>query len=230
MSGQQADTEFHSAPNDLVVFSILRDSQCAECGEELWKGSFLCMERGRPLCLPCADLDHLVYLPSGDAALTRRAKKRSTLSAVVVRFSRARGRYERQGILVEESALQEAEAECLGDADLRTARRKRDEAHRAKQDHDLAGRVADAIRELFPHCPPTEANAIAAHTTVRGSGRVGRTAAAQALEQEALTAATIAAIRHNHTRYDELLMSGASRMDARVAVRDDVDRILGLWR
>ena len=82
---------------DLVVFSILRDSKCIECGEELWKGSFLFMENGRPLCLRCADLDHLVYLPRGDNALTRRAKKNSVLSAVVVRFSRARGRYERQG-------------------------------------------------------------------------------------------------------------------------------------
>ena len=36
---------------DIVVFSILRDSTCAECGAELWKGSFLKMEKDRPLCL-----------------------------------------------------------------------------------------------------------------------------------------------------------------------------------
>ncbi len=68
------------------------------------------MEGERPLCLTCADLDHLVYLPRGDTALTRRARKHSALSAVVVRFSRARKRYERQGVLVEESALEQAEA------------------------------------------------------------------------------------------------------------------------
>jgi hypothetical protein len=34
---------------------------------------------------------------------------------VVVRFSRARKRYERQGILVEEAALEQAEAQCLDD-------------------------------------------------------------------------------------------------------------------
>ena len=56
------------------------------------------------LCLPCADLDHLVFLPSGDAALTRRAGKHSTLAAVVLKWSRARKRYERQGFLVEETA------------------------------------------------------------------------------------------------------------------------------
>jgi hypothetical protein len=43
----------------------------------------LIMDGPGPLCLTCADLDHLVFLGAGDAALTRRAKKASTLSAVV---------------------------------------------------------------------------------------------------------------------------------------------------
>ena len=102
--------------SELVVFDILRDSKCAECGTELQKGDFLFLEDERALCLTCADLDHLVYLPSGDAALTRRSRKHSVLAAVVVRFSRLRGRYERQGLLVEESALAEAERECVADA------------------------------------------------------------------------------------------------------------------
>lgn len=151
-----------------------RDSECVECGEALWRGNFLFMEKERPLCLACADLDHLVYLPRGDAALTRRAKKHSTLSAVVVRFSRARGHYERQGILVEESALQKAEQECIQDAGPRATRREREEVRRVTQDRDLGTRVADAIRKLFPGCPRAEALAIAEHTTARGSGRVGR--------------------------------------------------------
>jgi hypothetical protein len=88
---------------ELVVFDILRDSKCSECGKELGKGDFLFMEGKHPVCLSCADFDHLIYLPRGDAALTRRAKKYSALSAIVVRFSRSRGRYERQGILVEDA-------------------------------------------------------------------------------------------------------------------------------
>ena len=47
------------------------------------------------LCLACADLDHLAFLPRGDATLTRRARAHSTLSAVVLKWSRARKRYER---------------------------------------------------------------------------------------------------------------------------------------
>jgi len=67
------------------------------------------------LCLACADLDHLVFLPSGDTALTRRARKHSTLTAVVLKWSRARKRYERQGLLVEAGALEMAEEECSAD-------------------------------------------------------------------------------------------------------------------
>ena len=66
-------------------------------------GDLLIMDDAGPLCLACADTDHLVFLPSGEAALTRRAKKASGLSAVVVRWSRTRKRYERQGLLVEDT-------------------------------------------------------------------------------------------------------------------------------
>jgi phage FluMu protein Com len=116
---------------DLVVFSILRETRCKECNKELWKGNFLFIEADRPLCLSCADLDQLIYLPSGDAALTRRARKYSPLSAVVVRFSRSRGRYERQGILISETALEQAEEESLADSERRALRRERDAVQRA---------------------------------------------------------------------------------------------------
>jgi hypothetical protein len=87
-----------SRPPDLVVVRAINDWACAECSAT---GELLIMDQAGPLCLPCADLDHLVYLEAGNAALTRRAKRTSKLSAVVVRFSRTRKRYERQGILVE---------------------------------------------------------------------------------------------------------------------------------
>ena len=106
-------------PDDIVVFWILRDSVCEECGTQLAKGRCLRMEGDQPLCLRCADLDHLVFLPRGNTALTRRASKHSTLRAVVVQFSRTRKRYERQGVLVEEAALERAEQECLADAEAR---------------------------------------------------------------------------------------------------------------
>jgi hypothetical protein len=218
------------ASKDLVVFSILRESKCTECGAELWPSALLSMEGGKPLCMACADLDHLVVLPRGDTALTRRAKKHSGLWAVIVRFSRARKRYERQGLLVEEEAVRKAEAECAADAEKREARREVAAERRVEQDHQLTASMAAAIRELFPGCKPDEARAIAAHTTVRGSGRVGRTAGGQSLDPAAITAAAVAAIRHRHTRYDELLMAGVPRVAAREAIRDDLQRVLERWR
>src|SRR5215471_17340511 len=123
LPGKRAErvAQRQSAPPDLVVIQPLKDFTCAECGDE--SGVLLMMDDTGPVCMSCVDMDHLVFLPAGDAALTRRAKKASRLSAVVVRWSRARKRYERQGILVEEPALGEAERQCLADSDTRLRRR-----------------------------------------------------------------------------------------------------------
>jgi len=120
---QQQIKERLSRAAQPVVFQILRDSQCSECGAELASDSFLFLETEQPLCLPCARLGDLEYLPAGDTALTRRAAKYSGRTAVVVRFSKSRGRYERQGILVEDAALERAERECSLDADARATAR-----------------------------------------------------------------------------------------------------------
>src|SRR5271157_1009330 len=69
-------------PPDLVVIMPVKDWGCARC---TGTGDLLTMDDAGPLCMTCADLDHLVFLGAGDAALTRRAKKASVLSAVVVR-------------------------------------------------------------------------------------------------------------------------------------------------
>ncbi len=225
---QQRVVERQSKPPDLVVISPRRSFTCTECGEN--SDGFLLMEGPGPLCLECADLDHLVFLPSGDAALTRRAKKDSRLSAVVVRFSTARKRYERQGLLVEEDALAAAEKQCLADEDARALRRAREQERRAEQDLDLQARMAEEIRRLFPGCPPERAEAIARHAGQRGSGRVGRTAAGQALDPDAITRAVVASIRHRDTAYEDLLMTGVERGIARQEVHADVQRVLDAWR
>src|SRR5437879_5312797 len=118
---------------EIKVFISHRDSTCGECEESLGRKAWITLagEKGA-LCLACADLDQLVFLPSGDAALTRRARKHSLLSAVVLKWSRSRKRYERQGLLVEERALELAEEECLADADLRARRREREAERRAE--------------------------------------------------------------------------------------------------
>lgn len=213
-------------PSDIVVISPLKDWSCATCSGT---GAFLKMEDAGPLCLNCADLGHLLFLASGDAAMSRRAKKASGLCAVVVRFSRSRKRYERQGILVEESALEQAEAACLADEDVRERRRLRDQERRAEQDVEFQAELGAEIVKLFPGCPVARAEAIARHAAARGTGRVGRSAAGRALDPEAITLAVVASIRHEDTEYDSLLMAGVEREDARRHVRAAIDDVLALW-
>ena len=223
------ETQEQTREKDRVVFEIIRDSQCSECQEELWKGRWLVMEKGKPLCMKCADLDHLVWLSPSDAALTRRSKKYSKLWAAVVRFSRARRRYERQGWLVEEEGLARAEEECLADSEIREARRERDAVRREDQDEVLAQEMKLKLMQMYPACPPKDAEAIAQHTSVRGSGRVGRSAAGRELDEQALRLAAIAYIRHRYTKYDELLMTLMDRSLARQEVWDKIEETLECW-
>ncbi|MGH9111219.1 MAG: DUF2293 domain-containing protein [Acidimicrobiales bacterium] len=220
-------TESQSRPPDLVVISALRDWECTECSGT---GELLFMEGDGPLCLECAELDHLVFLPAGDAALTRRAKKASGLSAVVVRFGRARRRYERRGILVEDAALASAEEQCLADEEARRRRQEREAERRAQDKVEFQEALAHEIMRRFPGCPAERANAIARQTGARRSGRVGRSSAGRALDPDAITRAVAAAARHTETDYDDLLMSGLTRPAARERVRSKVDSVLDSWR
>ena len=212
---------------ELTVISPHNAWTCALCDDT---GELLVKTNAGALCLDCADLGHLVFLPAGDAALTRRAKKASRLSAVVVRWSLRRNRYERQGILAENDAIELAAQQCLDDADARALRREHDQVRRAAVDEKFRGDFAAAIREQFPGCPSARADAIAYHAALRGSGRVGRSAAGRALDPDAIHLAVAASVRHVDTDYDDLLMSGVDRDDARHRVRDRVDHILATWR
>jgi len=217
--------------NELTVFITSRESTCAECGENLGSRAWITLSREKgALCLTCADLDHLSYLPSGDAALTRRAKAKSGLYAVVLTWSRSRKRYERQGLLVEEKALDEAEAECLADADLREIRKIREAERRKAIDKAYVKEYGTKIRLLYPHIPPDLETKIAEHACLKYSGRVGRSDRAKRFDSEAITLSIIAHIRHTETDYDELLMRGFDRRDARGIVKDRIDEVLEKWR
>ncbi len=215
---------------ELKVFIAARESSCGECGEDLGRSAWITLagERGA-LCLACADLEHLVFLPSGDAALTRRARKDSALSAVVLKWSRARKRYERQGLLVEEAALRSAEEACLADDEARRRRRLRQAERRAELDRDYVMGFAARVREIYPGCPKGTDQLVAEHACLKYSGRVGRSAPAKALEREAVELAVAAHVRHVHTRYDALLSSGVERSEARALVAGEVGAILASW-
>lgn len=218
------------APSEIVVFWARRESVCDGCGSDLGTGAFIRLIDGGARCLECADLDHLVFLPRGDAALTRRASKHSGLRAVVVRWSPARRRYERQGILVEDDALRRAEEECEGDAAARAEARVRAAAQRERLDRRYVEDFAGAIGERYPDCPSDERLAIAEHACRKYSGRVGRSAAAKRLDPDAVDLAVRAHVRHRHTSYDAHLMAGWDQRDARAAVAEAIDQVITQWR
>lgn len=215
----------------IKVFISSRESKCDDCGENLGRQAWITLQRDKgALCLTCADLDHLTFLPSGDAALTRRARKHSLLSAVVLKFSRARKRYERQGLLVEEVALQQAETECLADSEIRSRRAERERIRREDLDQQYIQAFADRVRELFPHSPRGRDQEVAEHACRKYSGRVGRSAAAKSFDEQAVRLAVNAHIRHRETAYDELLGKGWFRGEARSHVRERVDQISERWK
>ncbi len=217
--------------SELKVFISNRESVCGECNENLGTQAwiFLTREKGA-LCLSCADLDHLEFLPSGNMALTLRAKKYSSLYAVVLRWSGARKHYERQGLLVQKEALEKAEEECLKDEEKRHQRRLREAENREFIDQNYITRFAERIRELYPNCPAGREKEIAKHACRKYSGRVGRTAAAKGLDEAMIKLAVIAHIRHTQTNYDELLSKGFERFEAREAVDKKVFDVFYSWQ
>jgi hypothetical protein len=219
-----------SDDNQLKVFISSRESKCDECGADLGHHAWIVLKGDKgAACLTCADLDHLVFLPSGDTALTRRSRKHSRLSAVVLKWSRARKRYERQGLLVDNDALERAEHECKADATQREVRRGRAVLRRAELDDEYIRRFAAHVREVYPHCPPKRETLIAEHACRKYSGRVGRSAEAKDLDKKAIRFAVIAHVRHTETNYDALLSGMFERSKARTMVRDAVAEVLHLW-
>jgi hypothetical protein len=216
--------------NEIVAFRVRRNTTCSECGAELLKGSLIRVIKNRALCLDCADLGHLEYLPRGDTAVTRRSAKHSILWVVVVEWSRSRNRYERQGILAEPAAIEIARAESEADEETRARHRAAAAVRREKLDHEYVARFAEAVRRDFPAIPGDVEIRIAEHACLKHSGRVGRSAAAKEFSPEAIFLAVQAHIRHCNTKYDELLFKYDDRSLARDMVRDDVESVLTAWK
>jgi hypothetical protein len=133
-------------------------------------------------------------------------------------------------LLVEEKALEQAEVECLADAEVRSRKNERAQERREELDQEYVQAFALRIRELFPNCPAAREQLIAEHACRKYSGRVGRSAAAKSLDEEMVQLAVVAHIRHCETNYDELLGTGYDRGDARAQVRARVAEVCERWK
>ena len=50
---RKTDKPKNATGEEIVVFSVIRETQCTECGAELWKGSLLRLEGEKALCTDC---------------------------------------------------------------------------------------------------------------------------------------------------------------------------------
>ncbi len=207
-----------------------KDERCASCAASLDRGDFIVMSREQGIrCLECARLGGLVFLPAGDVALTRRALARSSRSAAVLKYSRARHRNERQGALVEEAAIDRAENENTQDQSRRDTQRQRRRVRDQVAEQEYVADFAARILRVFPGAPPEETKAIAARACEKYSGRVGRSRQAKAFDERAILLAVRAHIRHIHTQYDRLLAEGMEPAEARAIVRSAIETVLTRW-
>jgi hypothetical protein len=213
----------------ILVFLSHGREPCAYCNTPQPKGAFITFKNEKLACHKCGGLSGLVFLPSGDPALTRRATALSPLKYLVLQFSRTRGRNERQGILVTEEILAQARRECEADESAREQKRQASAARREIQDSKYRAAFAAKIRELYPSAPPGVENEIAAHACRKWSGRVGRAAFAKALAPEAIHLAVLAHIRHCHTHYDRHIQQGTDRSHSRHLVHSQITQISTRW-
>ncbi len=99
-----------------AVFALSKISRCHGCDTKLpvdviVKLNYKENDEVEAFCLTCAGLDQLVVLKSGNAQVTRLAKKYSTRHFVIMKWSELWKTYERQGLLVESDALERATKE-----------------------------------------------------------------------------------------------------------------------
>src|SRR5579872_4663776 len=214
-------------PEGPVVWISHKDGErCAACGTELRSGNFIQISLNTGIrCLTCAGFSDLVFLGSGDAALTRRAVAFSSKHVVGVKFSRARKRHERQGVLVETSAIERAEQACAQDAKAREAKRTKRQAHDETADQEFPVEFTEGILKILPSCPADEAKSISGHACRKYSRRVGRSGAAKDLDPKAIELAVRAHVRHVHTRYDARLAEGLEPGDARPLIRSEIEDV-----
>lgn len=160
------------------------------------------------------------YLPAGDGPRTRavvKAARQQGSPVYAVMEKKSKNGYSRQVGVWVPAALLELPVKRTPAAKLAELRVKKEEREVAK--------FAARILAEFPGCPAEEAEEIAQHACVTGSGRVGRSRTAD----DPVRAAVVAYVRHTHTAYDTLLFDGTEREDARDMVRDDITAVLREW-
>jgi hypothetical protein len=205
---------------------------CMKCNTAIPKGAYFVAENEnyRGTCFQCSPFKSYAFLPPGDAALTRRSKKHSTLCGVVQFWNQRRKRYERKGQFVTKEAIDKARTECEADQIVRAKKNEKAAVIREVKDKEYIQDFALAIRNRYPNCPPNREVLIAKHACEKHSGRVGRTAAAKEFSASMIDLAVEAHIRHTETSYDNEFGKGKLKREIRSELKTDINQILLKWR
>lgn len=225
--------EGEQVSNELSLFVSRRPAvSCLKCGLTITQGHMLLAEdeKKRGFCAACAEIKGLELLPPGDAAMTRRSKKYSSRTIVVQEWNNKRKRYERLGQFVEPSAIIQAKEECESDQTDREAKNAKAAIKRSIEDREYRRLFAIEIRKLFPSMPANREMAIAEHACEKYSGRVGRTASAKEFDEDMITRAVIAHIRHAETNYDNEFGKGKRKREIREDIRPEITLMIRRWK
>jgi hypothetical protein len=180
-------------------------------------------------CFTCSPFVDASFLKPGNAALTRRSKKHSSICGVLFAWNARRKRFERKGQYVAAKAITIAEQECAADEEKRALNNEKAAVVRAAQDKIYIAAFSIAIRKRYPNCPKNREVAIAEHACEKHSGRVGRTANAKQFDANMIDLAVEAHIRHKETDYDSQFKTGKTKRVIRSAVRQDIETMLKKW-
>jgi hypothetical protein len=137
--------------------------------------------------------------------------------------------YDRLGLRCPTEVFEEVEREAASSAFGRRA------AVKAKDTRDIE-KARNAILRLFPQIPLATCQAVLDHGFQKGSGRVGRSTVLD--DDQKVTLAIVAHVRHTMTPYDILLREldrdgvgeETRRETARGMIRGRVDDVLKQWR
>ncbi|MGB8645620.1 MAG: DUF2293 domain-containing protein [Anaerolineae bacterium] len=156
----------------------------------------------------------LVFVSTGDAALTRRLKPMA--DGLVM------------GLLVTRSDLHSALVAIASTEESRRVARERARAQRAEKERAYREAFRAEMIRHFPQMPIECVDVTTAWATEVGSRRVGRS---QRLDLVAAVRRAVGAhVRHHHTGYDQLLEHGVPRIHARKQIEPDVKEIVNAWK
>ena len=172
----------------------------------------------------------LVFVPAGDAALTRLLKPLATCEVMQKRYKTYPPK--RIGLLVEPSDLAATRRRLEETRPQREANRVRERDRREKQEEEYRARFREETVRLYPRIPQADLDGIVALATEVGSGRVGRSGKLPLTDKVKL--AVRAHVRHTHTDYDEKRVEFGWDRQARELARElaarPIEEILNSWR